>query len=107
MSALLYGTFDTLVYITCHGFLPPEILFGGTAIIINRYAVFILVKLHAQCLEYSAYFLCLQQVHFFEHGNKYKERKAGYYGSQHHVLPGKVGIGVFVLRHYIAGNRSR
>jgi len=33
MSALLYGTFDTLVYITCHGFLPPESLFGGTSLV--------------------------------------------------------------------------
>ena len=33
MSALLYGTFNTLVYITCHGFLPPESLFGGTSLV--------------------------------------------------------------------------
>ena len=44
VSALLYGTFDTLVYITCHGFRPPEILFGGTAIIINRLYFFIRVS---------------------------------------------------------------
>lgn len=26
VSALLHGTFDTLVNLTCHGFLPPEFL---------------------------------------------------------------------------------
>ncbi len=52
MSALLNGTFDTLVYVTCHGFLPPESLFGGTAIIINRLYIFIRSAVHAYFSEY-------------------------------------------------------
>ena len=52
VSALLNGTFDTLVYITCHGFLTPESLFCGTAIIINRSYIFIRSITHTYFSEY-------------------------------------------------------
>ena len=40
MSALLNSTFNCLIYLT-HGSLPPENLFGGTAIIMVSFFVFI------------------------------------------------------------------
>ena len=105
VSALLNGTFDTLVYVTCHGFLPPESLFGGTAIIINRLYIFIRCIAHTYFSEYCGN--NLEQIQLFQYGNKNKQRKAGYYRGKYHVLPGEVGIGIFVLRHNIAGNSSR